>query len=235
MNLKCIIFDVDGTMADTERDGHRIAFNLAFVEFGLKWHWDEELYGLLLAVTGGKERVKYYQSHFLAKTELTDDQIKQLHTYKTKHYIKLLESGEIPLRKGVKILIKNARDENIRLAISTTTTPVNVSTLLHYTMGDSAVGFFSVIAAGDVVTNKKPAADIYLYALNKLKLHASQCIAIEDSQAGLESAVNAGIKTIVITNDYTKQQDFSKAVDVYPNFNKININLLQNIIGDNHV
>lgn len=235
MNLKCIIFDVDGTMADTERNGHRVAFNLAFAEIGLKWHWDEELYGQLLAVTGGKERIKYYQTHFIHKSKITDEQILELHRRKTQYYIKLLESGQIPLRKGVKSLIESTLENNIRLAIATTTTPENVATLLHKTMGISAERFFSVIAAGDIVANKKPAADIYLYTLDKLHLQADQCIAIEDSNTGLESAVNAGIKTIVTTNDYTKQQDFTKAVKVYPNFNKININLLQNIIGENHV
>ncbi len=235
MKLKCIIFDVDGTMADTERDGHRVAFNLAFKEKGLDWHWDENLYGQLLNVTGGKERMNYYQNDFLKKEVLNDEEIKDMHQCKTKHYVELLKSGKIPLRKGVKELINEAIDQNITLAISTTTTPINVSTLLKSTLGEKAESLFKVIAAGDVIPNKKPAPDIYNYALEKLCLEASTCIAIEDSSAGLTSAVDAGIKTIVTTNEYTQNQDFSKAIKVYPNFSEINTHTLNQLIGENYV
>lgn len=235
MKLKCIIFDVDGTMADTERDGHRVAFNLAFAEKGLDWHWDEVLYGELLVVTGGKERIKHYQKDFLKNTILTDEVIKSMHQCKTKHYIRLLQMGKIPLRDGVAELIKEAKENNIRLAISTTTTPINVTTLLKSTIGDNAEELFEVIAAGDIVKNKKPAPDIYQYTLKKLDLKAQECIAIEDSSAGLCSAVHAGIKTIVTTNDYTKNQDFSKAQLIFPDFKQVNTQLLNNITGENHV
>jgi len=235
MSLQCIIFDVDGTMADTERDGHRVAFNLAFKEKRLDWHWDEELYGLLLKVTGGKERMKFYQSDFLKQSVLSNEEIKSLHACKTKHYVKLLEAGKIPLRNGVRRLIEQAKSKNITLAISTTTTPINVATLLRATLGNDAESLFKVIAAGDVIPNKKPAPDIYNYALKKLNIDADNCVAIEDSEAGLESAVQAGIKTIVTTNLYTQNQDFSKAQKVYPNFNDIDTQSLQNIIGENHV
>ena len=222
MKLKCIIFDVDGTMADTERDGHRVAFNLAFEEKGLDWHWDETLYGKLLAVTGGKERIKYYQDEFLKQQVLNKQAIKDLHAIKTKHYIGLLETGKIPLRKGVEKLIKQARNENISLAISTTTTPINVTALLKANLGEQAQSLFKVIAAGDIVKNKKPAPDIYLYALEHLKLDAENCIAIEDSEAGLKSAVQAGLKTIITTNQYTKNQDFTQAQQVHCDFSQIN-------------
>ena len=235
MKLKCIIFDVDGTMADTERDGHRVAFNLAFTEIGLDWHWDEDLYGQLLKVTGGKERMKYYQTDFINNLVLNDAEIKEMHKCKTKHYIQLLQQGKIPLRKGVKELIEQAQSENIRLAISTTTTPINVTTLLKNTIGEDAELLFDVIAAGDIVQHKKPAPDIYNYALKELNLKAENCIAIEDSAAGLESAVQAGIKTIVTTNNYTKNQDFSKAELVLPNFDEITTQLLNSTIGENHV
>ena len=235
MKLKCIIFDVDGTMADTERDGHRVAFNLAFEEKGLDWHWDETLYGKLLTVTGGKERIKYYQDEFLKQQVLNKQAIKDLHAIKTKHYIKLLETGKIPLRKGVEKLIKQAHDENITLAISTTTTPINVTALLKANLGEQAESLFKVIAAGDIVKNKKPAPDIYLYALEQLKLDAENCIAIEDSEAGLQSAVQAGLKTIITTNQYTKNQDFTQAQEIYSDFSQISTQLLKNIIGENHV
>ena len=143
MKLKCIIFDVDGTMADTERNGHRVAFNLAFAEKGLNWNWDEELYGKLLQVTGGKERIKYYQTDFLKQQVLTDEEIKDLHACKTKHYVELLQSGQIPLRSGVQELINEALQKKIKVAISTTTTPVNVTTLLHATLGKKSENLFS--------------------------------------------------------------------------------------------
>ena len=220
MKLKCIIFDVDGTMADTERDGHRVAFNLAFDEQDLDWHWDEGLYGQLLAVTGGKERIDYYQRDFLHQNILSATAIKDLHACKTKHYIQLLESGKIPLRPGVKELILQAQKENIRLAISTTTTPINVTTLLKNTLGNEAESLFDVIAAGDVVANKKPAPDIYYYALINLGIKPNECIALE---------------TIVISNGYTQNQDFSKAQKVYPDFSQINTQLLNQLLGENHV
>jgi HAD superfamily hydrolase (TIGR01509 family) len=235
MELKCIIFDVDGTMADTERVGHRVAFNLAFDEKGLDWHWDEALYGKLLAVTGGKERISYYQSDFLKQNILSQQEIKDLHAIKTKHYIQLLQSGKIPLRAGVKNLINQARAENITLAISTTTTPINVTALLKANLGDQAESLFKVIAAGDIVKHKKPAPDIYLYALEQLQLNTEDCIAIEDSEAGFQSAVQAGLKTIVTTNAYTKNQDFTQAQQVHSDFSQIDTQLLKNIIGENHV
>jgi len=235
MTLKCIIFDVDGTMADTERDGHRVAFNLAFAEKGLDWHWDEKLYGQLLAVTGGKERIKFYQTDFIKSLPLTDDAIKNVHACKTKHYIELLQKGKIPLRSGVKDLINQARKENIRLAISTTTTPINVSTLLKNTLGENSEKIFDVIAAGDIVENKKPAADIYLYALKELGLKAEECIAIEDSHAGLQSALQANLKTIVTTNKYTQAQDFSHAELVVADLTEITVQKLTQILGENHV
>ena len=222
-------------MADTERNGHRVAFNLAFEEHGLDWHWDEELYGKLLKITGGKERIKYYQTDFLKQDVLSDTEIKELHLCKTKHYVELLQSGKIPLRRGVKKLIDEALDENIQVAISTTTTPVNVTALLHATLGKDSEKYFTEIAAGDIVPNKKPASDIYFHALNNLNLRADDCIAIEDSEAGLESAVNAGIKTIITTNLYTQNQDFSKAELITNSLAEVNLKQLENILGESHV
>lgn len=235
MKLKCIIFDVDGTMADTERDGHRVAFNLAFEESGLDWHWDENLYGKLLAVTGGKERMSFYQNDFLNQAILSQQEIKDLHVIKTKYYIQLLESGKIPLRKGVEGLIRDAKKQNITLAISTTTTPINVTALLKANLGENAESLFKVIAAGDIVKHKKPAPDIYLYALKQLQLNAQDCIAIEDSEAGLQSALQAGLKTIVTTNKYTQNQDFSQAQEIHSDFSQISTQLLKKIIGETHV
>ena len=212
--LKALLFDVDGTLSDTERDGHRVAFNQAFEEYSLDWHWSIDTYGELLAVTGGKERMKFYTEKFLDKDTLPDNLgslIPELHQAKTRHYTKLLSTGAIPLRPGVERLINEARELNYRLAIVTTTTPENVTALLTHTLGIESIDWFEVIAAGDIVPAKKPAPDIYNFTLEKMGLSADQCIAFEDSANGIKSSHAANLKTIITINDYTKDHDFSDA------------------------
>lgn len=214
--LKALIFDVDGTLADTERDGHRIAFNMAFNDAGLDWNWDEELYGELLAVTGGKERMTHFiKTH--RPNEWSDDmpnRIVALQAKKTQFYTQLLSEGKIPLRTGVARLLNEARAAGLRLAIATTTTPENVTALLTHTLGAESIQWFDVIAAGDIVPAKKPAPDIYHYALTKMGLHANECLAFEDSYNGIQSTNQAGIKTIVTVNGYTEADDFNGAMVV---------------------
>ncbi len=212
--LKALLFDVDGTLADTEKDGHRVAFNLAFEKAGLDWHWDEALYGELLAVTGGKERIRFYLEKFntdFEKPKNFDDFVKGLHASKTDFYTQLLAEGAIPLRTGVERLIQEAKEAGMRMAVVTTTTPANVTALLESTLGPGSESWFEVIAAGDIVPAKKPAPDIYHWAMEQMKIMPEGAIAFEDSSNGIQSSSAAGVKTLITINDYTKEDDFSKA------------------------
>ncbi|MBT2970883.1 MAG: HAD family hydrolase [Candidatus Thiodiazotropha sp. (ex Ctena orbiculata)] len=220
--LEALIFDVDGTLADTERDGHRVAFNRAFETSGLDWEWSVTLYGKLLAVTGGKERIRHYLDHYnpdYPRPDDLDDFIAALHASKTEHYTRMLSQGLIPMRNGVKRLLQEARQAGLRLAIATTTTPANVSALLQHSLSPDAESWFEVIAAGDIVAAKKPAPDIYLWAMKQMGLPADACLAFEDSHNGVQSAQRAAIDSILVTtNGYTDEDDFSGATLVIDQF-----------------
>jgi len=216
--LEALLFDVDGTLADTERDGHRVAFNRAFEDAGLDWNWSVELYGELLKVTGGKERMYHFvetgNPNIPQDVDL-GEMIISLHAAKTEHYVGMLRDGLIPLRPGIERILREARSAGMRMAIATTTTPDNVEWLLKSTLGEESIGWFELIAAGDIVKAKKPAPDIYTYALETMNLSADNCVALEDSAMGLRSARDAGIKRVIITaNGYTLAHDFSGATTV---------------------
>lgn len=217
MTLKALIFDVDGTLADTE-DAHRIAFNKTFAENNLSWHWDVTLYGKLLKVTGGKERIKYFIESFLTDFSKPADYegfVKKLHVQKTAHYTAALRDGHIPLRPGIRQLILDAHKAGLKLAVATTTSPENVAALLEVGLGKDWNKYFDALGCGDIVPLKKPAPDIYNWVLNELKLAPQDCIALEDSSNGLQSALAAGIKTYITTNPYTCKQDFTGAEAVF--------------------
>lgn len=210
MPLRALIWDVDGTLAETERDGHRIAFNRAFADAGLSWHWDAATYGELLKVTGGKERILHWWHQVdpeAAASAAAVETVRRLHAAKNAHYATLVDDGAIALRPGVERLLVQARSQGIPLAIATTTTAQNVVALLRATLGDAAPGWFDVIGAGDVVPAKKPAPDVYHWVLDRLGLHAGEVIAIEDSANGVAAAHRAGLAVVLTRSLYTVGED----------------------------
>ena len=234
MKLNALIFDVDGTLAETERDGHRPAFNAAFAEAGLNWNWGVELYGELLAVNGGKERIRHYAERYdpaCAARPNFDTLVAKLHAVKTQRYLALVEAGALCLRPGIVRLLESARAAGLRLAIASTTTPINVTTLLRARLGAAAPAGFDVIAAGDVVAAKKPAPDIYQHCLAQLGLPASACLAIEDSAAGLAAARGAGINTLITPSQYSRHQDFSGALAVLPDLGGVSLEQIRQLVA----
>ncbi len=232
MELSALIFDVDGTLADTEQEGHRPAFNTAFAEAGLDWHWHEALYSDLLSVGGGKERIIHYARQldpaFLARPD-AEARIAQLHAAKTRHYSQLLQRGAIPLRPGVRELIYAAHGAGLRLAIATTSHEQGVLALLHQHLGREGTRLFSVIAAGDVVQAKKPAPDIYRYVLAQLGLKAQACVAIEDSASGLAAAQGADIATLITPLGSPQGDDFDAALAVLPDLSHMRLETLRQL------
>ena len=220
MPIKALIFDVDGTLAETE-ELHRLSFNEAFAAAGLGWSWDQALYRELLGVTGGKERI----AHFVAQNnpaalDRIAPMIPALHKDKTARYARLIADGAIELRPGIARLIAEAHETGVKLAIATTTSMPNVEALLAATLGRDALGWFAAIGAGDVVPAKKPAPDIYLWVLDRLAVPAVAAVAFEDSRNGLLSATAAGLRTIVTPGLYTADADFSEAAVVVPDLSE---------------
>ena len=205
-----LIFDVDGTLAETE-ELHRQAFNHAFVRHGLDWHWDRAVYKDLLRVTGGKERIRAYHGRRENASPLSDADIAELHRVKTAHYAELIETGCCPLRPGVTDLLTTAKARGQRLAIATTTSHGNIDALLSQALGMRWAGDFDAIVAGDDVRDKKPAPDVYLEVLARLKLEASGCVAIEDSANGLIAASRVNIPVLITRSMFFRDDDFSVA------------------------
>lgn len=211
--LNAVIFDQDGVIADTERDGHRVAFNRAFKEFKLNIEWDVKTYGGLLKIGGGKERMRHYlKREGLEKNiENIDALIKEIHKRKTAIFMEMIESGQIELRPGVARLIAECHDGHLKLAVCSTANEKAVNTLLRTLLGEEVYGWFDIILAGDVVKKKKPDPEIYNLAKERLMLPPEDCLVIEDNRNGLLAAKSAGMRCIVTVNGYTQNEDFTGA------------------------
>jgi len=234
--LKALIFDLDGTLADTE-ETHRQAFNAAFIECELWWDWSPPLYAKLLAVSGGKERLRHYIGTLRmapAERERLLAIVPAVHATKTRIYTELLVRGQRPLRPGVLPLLRAAHEAGLKLAIASTTTSANVSALLQANLGAAPDLAFDVIACGDQVAEKKPAPDIYRLALASLRLPSEACIAFEDSLNGLRAARAAGLVTVVTPSRWTAEEDFSAAQLVLPSLEGIELVRLRQLLDETH-
>jgi len=213
MSIEALIFDVDGTLADTE-EAHRIAFNSAFDRHRLGWRWTRADYRQLLEVPGGKERIASYIASLplgAAERQRLLALVPQLHADKTRFYGEVVSEGGVPLRDGVERLLNEALEQGCHLAIASTTTAANINALLGATLGPRGLDMFAVIACGDQVRAKKPAPDIYRLALDTLGLPPEQALAVEDSAHGLRAATAAGLWTLVTPTFWTQGGDFRAA------------------------
>lgn len=225
--LRALIFDVDGTLADTE-SAHLAAFNHAFAEFGLDWFWDEALYTELLNISGGKERILHYWK--TAQPELRElgamalqETVNRLHELKTAAYERAVNDGAVSLRPGVLKLMDEAMSEGLQLAIATTTSPVNIAALLRRAVGSDWRLNFSAIGDASTAPIKKPDPQVYLQMLAELQLEPAQCLAFEDSGNGLRSATAAGLATLITPTRYTAHHDFSAAMRVVPDLSQVDL------------
>lgn len=216
--LMALVFDVDGTLADTE-EAHRLAFNAAFRARGLAWDWDRATYTRLLEVSGGKERLRHHIDTSSDALAGADDatqtaEIAAIHAAKTAAYESMVREGGLPLRPGVADLIDTAGRAGLTLAIATTTTPVNIDALLGGTLGSDWQRHFAVIEDASTAPLKKPHPQVYRQAVAGLGRDPAECLAFEDSRNGLLAAHTAGIPTVITPTAYTECQDFSEAVRI---------------------
>jgi len=214
--MKALIFDCDGVLVDTERDGHRVAFNRAFAEAGIRAEWDVKLYGELLKVAGGKERMKhYFDIKGWPPGKTAETLIPELHKKKTAIFTSLVAGGRLPLRPGIARIVDEAHAAGIRLGVCTTSDPKSIDGVLDL-MGPKRKAYFEIVLAGDIVAKKKPSPDIYLLAKERLGLDARDCVVIEDSRNGLLAAAGAGMPCLITKSAYTQNEDFREAAQVVP-------------------
>jgi HAD superfamily hydrolase (TIGR01509 family) len=229
--LKALIFDVDGTLADTE-SVHLAAFNHAFAEEGMDWHWTSEQYTQLLEISGGKERMLHHWRSVQPDLKELEGgavlaTINRLHEIKTAFYENAVNGGAVSLRPGVLALMDEALKQGLGLAIATTTSPVNIAALLRHAIGVDWRTHF--LAVGDASSSpiKKPHPQVYLQVLGDMGLPANVCIAFEDSANGLRAALAAGLSTVITPNGFTRHHDFQGALRVVPDLEGVSVSRLR--------
>lgn len=232
--LRALLFDVDGTLAETERDGHRVAFNRAFADHGLPWHWSEPLYGELLQVAGGKERIEHFargqHPQWLARPAAAAA-VAAIHRRKNRIYEELLRGGRIALRKGLRQLLAQAHEAGIELGLVTTTSRGNVEALLQATLDGGTRAALRLCIAGEDVQRKKPDPQCYRLALSALGLPPHEVLAVEDSRNGLRAAKAAGLQTLIVRSFYFAGEDFGGALAVVDGFEQMDLAWLRRRFG----
>jgi HAD superfamily hydrolase (TIGR01509 family) len=214
-----VLFDVDGTLAETERDGHRVAFNAAFEALQLPWRWDEAAYGQLLSVAGGRERLLHDMQRRGDAPVATSERealAAKLHRLKNEHYARIVRRGDLRLRPGVVGLLADCEAAGIAIGIATTTTGANVDALLTYHLGAAWRGRFAAVVCAEEAPRKKPDPQVYELALAALAQPAHEVVAIEDSPAGVEAAGRAGLSVIVTRSCYFPQTRHPAALAAGP-------------------
>ena len=216
--LKALLWDVDGTLAETERDGHRVAFNRAFEDCGMPWRWDEAHYGDLLRITGGRERLLFdmNQRPNAPPPAERDAIARAVHSKKNAYYAEMVGSSGIALRGGVLALMNECRERDVRMGIATTTSRSNVEALLRVHLGPRWADAFSVIVCGEDVQQKKPDPEVYVNALHALAIGPLEAVAIEDAPGGVAAACAAEIPVVVTRSAYFALAPIEGAVAVGP-------------------
>lgn len=210
--IKAVFFDQDGVIIDTERDGHRVAFNQTFKDFGFNFEWGVDYYHELLQVAGGKERMKHHLKTKGFGKEVNpdevDDLVQRMHKHKTAVFVDLIENGRLPLRPGIKRFMKEINDKGLVMGVCTTSNEKAANAVAKGVLADIK---FNFILAGDIVSKKKPDPEIYNLALEKSGLKPDECLVIEDSRNGVLAARAAGMNVVATTNPYTEKEDLTDA------------------------
>ncbi len=215
--VQALIFDCDGVLVDTERDGHRVAFNQAFKEKGLPIEWDVPLYGELLRIGGGKERMRHFfdMQGWPGGVEDRDAFILEMHKTKTALFMQIIESGQLPLRSGIKRIVDEAIEAGVTLAVCSTSNEKAVNKVVEVLLGDDRKAKFAGVFAGDMAKKKKPDPEIYHLAKSELNLDPARCVVIEDSRNGMLAAKAANMNCLVTKSHYTGEEEFSEADAIY--------------------
>ncbi len=216
--MDALLFDCDGVLADTERDGHRVAFNRAFAKAGLDVAWSVPAYGELLRIGGGKERMRTYfdEAGWPVPAHERNALIARLHGLKTDLFMEIIEAGELPVRPGINRIFDAAHAAGVRLAVCSTSNERAVTAVVRRLLGPEREQRFSGIFAGDIVPKKKPDPAVYQLAAQRLGLDPARCLVVEDSRNGLLAAVGAGMNCVITQSAYTTDEDFHEAAAVYP-------------------